>query len=279
MTDSPAPVPTNPSWERVLLARHARRPHALDYIQRLFTGFEEIHGDRAFGDDRAIVAGTGWLDQRAVAVIGQQKGRDTKQKVFRNFGMPRPEGYRKALRVMDLANKFSRPVVTLLDTPGAYPGKDAEERGQAEAIARNLRGMSRLGVPVVALVIGEGGSGGALALGVANRVLMLENAVYSVISPESCASIIYRDAAQAPRAAQALKLTASDALELGLIDRIVPEPGEGAHADPDGAASAAGEALREALEELSRMSPEELIEDRYRKFRRMGPPSLESGQS
>jgi acetyl-CoA carboxylase carboxyl transferase subunit alpha len=264
-----APVEANPSWERVQLARHPKRPHALDYIERLFTDFEELHGDRAFGDDAAIVAGLGWFEGRPVAVIGQQKGRDTKQKVLRNFGMPRPEGYRKARRIMQLAAKFRRPIVTLLDTPGAYPGRDAEERGQAEAIALNLKEMARLQTPLVAVVIGEGGSGGALALGVANQVLMLENAVYSVISPESCASIIYRDAAQAARAAAALRLTAADALELGLIDRIVPEPSEGAHADPDRAAAEVATALREALSALEKLSPEGLVEHRYNKFRRM----------
>jgi acetyl-CoA carboxylase carboxyl transferase subunit alpha len=254
----------------VLLARHAKRPHALDYIQRLFTDFQELHGDRAFADDHAIVAGPAWFEERPVMVVAQQKGRDTKQKVFRNWGMPRPEGYRKAMRLMELAAKFSRPIITLLDTPGAYPGKDAEERGQAEAIAQNLREMSRLPVPVIVVVIGEGGSGGALALGVGNRIYMLENAVYSVISPESCAAIIYRDAAQAPRAAAALKLTATDLLELGLIDGIVPEPGEGAHTDPGQAAEALRATLREALGALAGMTAEQLLEDRYQKFRRMG---------
>jgi acetyl-CoA carboxylase carboxyl transferase subunit alpha len=270
MAETQTPVPSNPSWERVLLARHPKRPHALDYIQRLFTDFEELHGDRAFADDHAIVAGMGWFEERPVVIVGQQKGRDTKQKVLRNFGMPRPEGYRKAMRIMQMAAKFSRPIIALLDTPGAYPGRDAEERGQAEAIAQNLREMSRLGVPVIAVVIGEGGSGGALALGVGNRIYMLENAVYSVISPESCASIIYRDAAQAPKAAEALKMTAADALELGLIDGIVPEPGEGAHTDPDRTAEALRTVLREALEQLSGMTPDQLIHDRYSKFRRMG---------
>jgi acetyl-CoA carboxylase carboxyl transferase subunit alpha len=212
----------------------------------------------------------GWFDGRPVAVIGQQKGRDTKQKVLRNFGMARPEGYRKARRAMQLAAKFGRPIVTLLDTPGAYPGRDAEERGQAEAIALNLREMSRLPVPVVAIVIGEGGSGGALALGVANRVYMLENAIYSVISPESCASIIYRDAAQAPRAAEALRLTAVDALDLGLIDGIVPEPPGGAHASPDQAGDAIRTTLRDALRDLQALTPSELVEGRYEKFRGMG---------
>src|SRR5882724_12175585 len=202
----PTPPKSNPSWDRVQLARHPKRPHSLDYIQRLFTDFREIHGDRFFADDHAIVSGMGWFEERPVMVIAQQKGRDTKQKVFRNWGMPRPEGYRKAIRLMQMAAKFSRPVITLLDTMGAYPGIDAEERGQAEAIAQNLREMSRLPVPVIAVVLGEGGSGGALALGVANRIYMMENSVYSVISPESCAAILYRDATRAPRAAAALKL-------------------------------------------------------------------------
>jgi acetyl-CoA carboxylase carboxyl transferase subunit alpha len=203
-------------------------------------------------------------------VIAHQKGRDTKQKVFRNWGMPRPEGYRKGIRLMELAAKFSRPILTLLDTPGAYPGKDAEERGEAEAIAQNLREMSRLGVPVIVVVIGEGGSGGALGLGVGNRIYMLENAVYSVISPESCAAIIYRDSGKAPEAAAALKMTAPDLLELGLIDGIVPEPGEGAHSDPDKAAEALGVTLSDSLAELSGMTAKRLIDERYEKFRRMG---------
>jgi acetyl-CoA carboxylase carboxyl transferase subunit alpha len=270
MADPQTPVPSNPSWERVLLARHPKRPHSLDYIQRLFTDFQELAGDRAYADDHAIVAGMAWFDQKPVMIVAQQKGRDTKQKVFRNWGMPRPEGYRKAMRLMELAAKFSRPVITLLDTPGAYPGRDAEERGQAEAIAQNLREMSRLGVPVIVVVIGEGGSGGALALGVGNRIYMLENAVYSVISPESCAAIIYRDAAQAPRAAAALKMTAPDLMELGLIDGIVPEPGEGAHTDPDQAAEALRATLREALAGLAGLDQQRLIDERYEKFRRMG---------
>jgi acetyl-CoA carboxylase carboxyl transferase subunit alpha len=260
----------NPSWARVQLARHPKRPHALDYIQRLFTNFRELHGDRSFSDDHAIVAGMGWLGEQPLMIVAQQKGHNTKQNVFHNFGMPRPEGYRKAMRLMELAAKFSRPIVTLLDTPGAYHGKDAEERGQGEAIAYNLREMSRLGVPVIVVVIGEGGSGGALALGVGNRIYMMENAVYSVISPESCAAIIYRDSGKAPQAAAALKMTAPDLLDLGLIDGIVPEPGEGAHTNPENAAEALGVVLREALTELSGMSPRELIDDRYDKFRRMG---------
>ncbi len=276
MADSPSPQLINPSWERVQLARHPKRPHALDYVQRLFTGFHELHGDRAFADDHAIVAGMGWFEKQPVMVVAQQKGRDTKQKVLRNWGMPRPEGYRKAIRLMELAAKFSRPIVTLLDTPGAYPGKEAEERGTAEAIATNLREMSRLGVPIIVIVIGEGGSGGALAMGVGNRIYMLENAVYSVISPESCAAIIYRDAGKAPQAAAAMKMTAPDLLELGLIDGIVPEPGEGAHSDPDNAAEAVGLVLREALLELAGMSPQQLIDERYAKFRNMGAFFTES---
>jgi acetyl-CoA carboxylase carboxyl transferase subunit alpha len=270
MADSQTPIVSNPSWDRVQLARHAKRPHALDYIQRLVTDFTELHGDRAYGDDHSIVAGMGWFEQKPVMLIGQQKGRDTKQKLLRNFGMPKPEGYRKAMRLMELADKFSRPVITLLDTPGAYPGIDAEERGQAEAIAQNLRVMSRLGVPVIVVVIGEGGSGGALALGVGNRIYMLENAVYSVISPESCAAIIYRDSSKAPLAAAALKITAPDLLGLGIIDGIVPEPPGGAHNDPDAAAESLRGTLREALQGLCAMSSQELIEDRYGKFRRMG---------
>jgi acetyl-CoA carboxylase carboxyl transferase subunit alpha len=211
-----------------------------------------------------------FFEDRPVMVIGQQKGRDTKQKLHRNFGMPKPEGYRKAMRLMSLAGKFRRPIVNFLDTPGAYPGVDAEERGQAEAIAVNLREMSRLRVPVIAIVIGEGGSGGALGLGVANRVYMLENAYYSVITPESCAAIIYRDSGKAPEAARALRLTSADLLSLKLIDGVIPEPAEGAHTDSDKAADFVRETLRAALSELSRMSPQELIDDRYNKFRRMG---------
>ncbi len=252
------------------LARHPKRPHSLDYIQRLFTNFHELHGDRAFGDDHAIVGGMGWFYEKPVMVLAQEKGRDTKQKIFRNFGCPRPEGYRKAMRLMELAAKFNRPIITFLDTQGAWPGKDAEERGQGEAIAYNLREMSRLGVPIVVVVIGEGGSGGALALGVGNRVFMMENAIYSVISPESCAAIIYRDSGKAPQAAAALKMTAPDLKELGLIDGIIPEPGEGAHTDPDNAAEALGGTVKVALEELSAMSAQELIDERYEKFRRMG---------
>ena len=257
-------------WQRVQLARHPKRPHSLDYIQKLFTDFHEIHGDRSFADDPAIVCGMALFEGVPLMLVGQQKGRDTKQKLYRNFGMPKPEGYRKALRVMRLAAKFGRPIVTLLDTPGAYPGIDAEERGQAEAIAVNLREMARLPVPVVVICIGEGGSGGALALGVGDRVYMLENAVYSVISPESCAAIVWRDSGKAELAATALKLTAQDLLRLELIDGIIPEPPEGAQADPDRAAEAIRETLRVALQELRSLTPEQLVERRYVKFRKMG---------
>jgi acetyl-CoA carboxylase carboxyl transferase subunit alpha len=267
----------SPSWQRVQLARHPKRPHSLDYIQRLITDFSELHGDRAFGDDAAIVCGFGFFEGIPVVVVGQQKGRDTKQKLHRNFGMPKPEGYRKAMRVMEMAAKFGRPVITLLDTPGAYPGIDAEERGQAEAIAMNLREMSRLGVPIIAICIGEGGSGGALALGVGNRVYMLENAIYSVISPESCAAIIWRDSGKAELAATALKLTAEDLVELGLIDGIIPEPEEGAHSDHDKAVENVRQTLRQALEELRQLSPEALVEQRYQRFRKMGNFFSETG--
>jgi acetyl-CoA carboxylase carboxyl transferase subunit alpha len=258
------------AWRRVQLARHPKRPHALDYIERIFTDFQEIHGDRLFGDDPAIVCGGAFLAGKPVMVIGEQKGRDTKQKLYRNFGMPKPEGYRKALRVMQLASKFGRPIITLLDTPGAYPGIDAEERGQAEAIARNLREMARLGVPVLTICIGEGGSGGALALGVGNRVFMLENAVYSVISPESCAAIIWRDSTKAELAAAALRLTAEELLKLELIDGIVGEPSGGAHEDVDAAARLLSESLVKSLDSLAGLSPDELVTQRYSKFRRMG---------
>src|SRR5882724_6519176 len=263
-------APKNIAWQRVLLARYPKRPHTLDYIERVITDFHEIHGDRLFADDPAIVCGMGFLEGRAVMIVGEQKGRDTKQKLHRNFGMPKPEGYRKAIRVMQLAAKFGRPILTFLDTPGAYPGIDAEERGQAEAIAHNLREMSRLATPVICVCIGEGGSGGALALGVGNHVYLMENAVYSVISPESCAAIIYRDAARAEEAAAALKLTAPDLLRLGLIDGIIPEPPEGAHTDADAAAAFLRDALRGALDQLGALSPKELVEQRYTKFRQMG---------
>jgi acetyl-CoA carboxylase carboxyl transferase subunit alpha len=270
LTESIEQSPPNPSWERVQLARHPKRPHSRDYIDRLVTGFEELHGDRFFGDDKSILAGIGRLDGQPVMIIGQQKGRDTKEKLLRNFGMPKPEGYRKALRLMQLAAKFRRPIITLIDTPGAYPGIDAEERGQAEAIAYNLREMSRLVSPIISVIIGEGGSGGALALGIGNRVYMLENSYYSVIAPESCAAIIWRDSGKAPLAAAALRLTAADLLEMNLIDGIVPEPPEGAHMDPDAAAQFLRQALKQALDDLLAMPPERIIEERYAKFRQMG---------
>jgi acetyl-CoA carboxylase carboxyl transferase subunit alpha len=258
------------AWQRVLLARHPKRPHTLDYIERLFTDFHEIHGDRSFADDAAIVCGMAFFEGRPVMLVGEQKGRDTKQKLHRNFGMPKPEGYRKAIRVMQIAAKFGRPIITFLDTPGAYPGIDAEERGQAEAIARNLREMARLRTPVISIVIGEGGSGGALALGVGNQVFMMENSVYSVISPESCAAIIWRDSAKAELAASALRLTAEDLLSFGLIDGIIPEPAGGAQEDPDGAAELLRANLRKALEELGRLSQDQLVQQRYAKYRKMG---------
>jgi acetyl-CoA carboxylase carboxyl transferase subunit alpha len=263
-------APATEAWKRVQLARHPKRPHALDYIERVFTEFSELHGDRYFGDDPAIVAGFAFFDGKPVVIVAEQKGRDTKQKLFRNFGMPKPEGYRKAIRVMQVAAKFGRPVITLLDTPGAYPGIDAEERGQAEAIARNLREMARLSCPVITVCIGEGGSGGALALGVGNRVYMLENAVYSVISPESCAAIIWRDSAKAELAAAALKITAPDLLSLGLIDEIVPEPPGGAQENPDAAAELLKAGLRKGLGELTRLTANEVVQQRYTKFRKMG---------
>jgi len=258
------------AWQRVQNARHKDRPHTLDYIQRILTDFQEIHGDRLFGDDPAIVCGFGKLDGRPIMLIGEQKGRDTRQKLHRNFGMPKPEGYRKALRAMQLAAKFDRPIVTFMDTPGAYPGIDAEERGQAEAIARNLREMARLPVPVISVCIGEGGSGGALALGVGNCVFMLENAVYSVISPESCAAIVWRDKDKAELAAAALRMTGEDMTKLGLVDGTIPEPPGGAHADYDEAARLLKERLVRTLDDLGRLGTNELLQTRYQKFRKMG---------
>ena len=256
--------------QRVRVARHPRRPYTLDYLERVFTDFVELKGDRLFRDDPAIVGGWARLSGDPVVVIGHQKGRDTKQNLQRNFGMPHPEGYRKALRLMHMAERFNAPVITLIDTPGAYPGLGAEERGQAEAIARNLEEMAALEIPFVAAVIGEGGSGGALALGVADRLLMMENAIYSVISPEGCAAILWNDATQKERAAEALRLTARDLLDLGVIDEIVPEPAGGAHADPDGAADALGAALAKLIGELDQLDPQERIRLRADKYRRMG---------
>jgi acetyl-CoA carboxylase carboxyl transferase subunit alpha len=273
--DPPEPIANNPSWQRVQLARHPKRPHAMDYIQALITGFEELHGDRFFGDDLSTLTGMGFFEGRPVMVVGQQKGRDTKDKLKRNFGMPKPEGYRKAMRVMELAAKFRRPIITFIDTPGAYPGIDAEERGQAAAIAYNLREMSRLTSPVISFVIGEGGSGGALGIGVSNRLYMLENAYYSVISPESCAAIIYRDSGKAPEAAAALCLTADDLLRLSLIDGIVAEPPGGAHLDPESAIAALRVTLKQALKDLSFRTGQEIISERYAKFRAMGTAFIE----
>ena len=270
LTPDAPPPELDPAWKRVQLARHPKRPHSLDYIERLFTDFQELHGDRSFADDPAIIAGMARFEGRPIVIVAEEKGRNTKERLQRNFGMPKPEGYRKALRVMQLAAKFGRPVITFLDTTGAYPGIDAEERGQAEAIARNLREMARLAVPVIVACIGEGGSGGALALGVGNTVLMFENAVYSVISPESCASIIYRDSGKAERAAAALRLTSEDLDRLGLIDTIIPEPEGGAQEDPDAAAENLRQALRHSLLGLAGLNGEQLVEHRYAKFRKMG---------
>ena len=257
-------------YQRVQIARHPRRPYSLDYIEKCFTDFRELHGDRHFADDPAIVGGVAYFEGRPVVVIGQQKGRDTRENLVRRFGMPNPEGYRKALRLMQLADRFRIPVVTLVDTPGAYPGLGAEERGQAEAIAVNLREMATFGVPIVTVVIGEGGSGGALAIAVADRVLMFEYSVYSVISPEGCASILWRDGKQGARAAEALRLAAPDLQALGVVDGVMPEPAGGAHRDPDTAAATLARALRENLDALAGVSPEELVRLRGERFRRIG---------
>ena len=257
------------AWHKTELARHAQRPYTLDYAERLFTDWSEIHGDRFFGDDPAIVCGLARYHGDEVMVIGHQKGRDTKQRVYRNFGQANPEGYRKALRCMKMAEKFKRPVFTFIDTPGAYPGLGAEERGQAEAIARNLREMARLSVPIITTITGEGGSGGALALAVADRVFMMENAVYSVISPEGCASIMWRDAAKKEVAAQALRITAPNMKELGVIDEIILEPDGGAHLDHDAAASLVEEVLQKNYTALKSMPTAELLDARYNKFRHM----------
>ena len=257
-------------WQKTLVARHAKRPYTLDYVRLLIEGFVEIHGDRRFADDPAIIAGFGSFRGRAVVVVGHQKGRDTKEKIYRNFGMPRPEGYRKALRAMKLAEKYRRPVVTLIDTPGAYPGIGAEERGQAEAIAVNLREMARLTVPVLVTVTGEGGSGGALAIGVGDRVNILEFSVYSVISPEGCAAILWRDASRMREAARAMKMTAPDLLALDIVDEIVPEVTGGAHVDPPRQAALLGEVLERQLDALERLSGDALVAGRYDRFRRMG---------
>jgi acetyl-CoA carboxylase carboxyl transferase subunit alpha len=257
-------------WQRVQLARHPERPYTLDYITLMTTDFIELHGDRYFGDDHAIVGGFGKLDGKTVMMIGHQKGRDTKSNIYRNFGMPNPEGYRKALRLMKLAEKFGKPIVTLLDTPGAYPGIEAEERGQAEAIARNLFEMAQLRVPIVVAIIGEGASGGALGLGVGNRILMLENAWYSVIAPESCSSILWKTWDYKEQAAEALKLTAKDLLQQKIIDRIVPEPVGGAHKSPKEAADILRKILSEEIEMLLKIKPDKLAENRIEKFGAMG---------
>ncbi len=257
-------------WQRVQLARHPDRPYTLDYIERMTTDFLELHGDRYFKDDKAVVGGFGKLDGRTVMIIGQQKGRDTKSNLYRNFGMPNPEGYRKALRLMKLAEKFNRPVITMLDTPGAYPGLEAEERGQAEAIARNLFEMSRLRVPILVVIIGEGASGGALGIGVGDRILMMENAWYSVISPESCSSILWRSWDYKEQAAEALRLTAPDLVEQKIVDRIIPEPMGGAHRDPDKAAETLLTVLVEELRSIAKLKPEKLVEKRIQKFAGMG---------
>jgi acetyl-CoA carboxylase carboxyl transferase subunit alpha len=257
-------------WQRVQLARHPDRPYTIDYIDRITTDFIELHGDRYFRDDKAIVGGFARLDGKSVMIIGHQKGRDTKSNLYRNFGMPNPEGYRKALRLMKLAEKFNRPIITMLDTPGAYPGLEAEERGQAEAIARNLFEMSKLRVPIIVVIIGEGASGGALGIGVGDRILMMENAWYSVISPESCSSILWRSWDYKEQAAEALRLTAPDLVEQKIVDRIIPEPLGGAHRDPDEAARRLKETLLEELKVVSRLKGDKLVEKRVQKFGAMG---------
>jgi acetyl-CoA carboxylase carboxyl transferase subunit alpha len=258
------------AWQRLQLARHPQRPYTDDYIRILFENFSEIHGDRNFSDDSALITGMATFHGKPVMIVGNQKGRDTKQRLARNFGQAKPEGYRKAMRAMELAAKFHRPILIFVDTQGAYPGVDAEERGQAEAIAFNLREMSRLPVPIIVTITGEGGSGGALAIAVGDRVYMLENSVYSVISPEGCASIMWRDPSKAEVAAEALKITAPDLLEMKLIDEIVPEPDGGAHNDHQAAAKLLEPVLARSLNELSQLTPERLVEQRYQKFRNMG---------
>jgi acetyl-CoA carboxylase carboxyl transferase subunit alpha len=257
-------------WQKTLVARHSERPYTLDYVQALMTDWVEVHGDRQFGDDPSIVAGFANFRGHSVAVVGHQKGRGTKERILRNFGQPRPEGYRKALRVMHLAQRFGKPVLSFIDTPGAYPGIEGEERGQAEAIARNLIEMASLRVPIVVVVTGEGGSGGALALGVGDRVYMLEYATYSVISPEGCAAILWKDQDKKAEAAEAMRVTAPDLLELRVIDGIIPEPPGGAHTDPGETAKRVGRTLEEALADLRKKSPEQLLEARYRKVRALG---------
>lgn len=257
-------------WQRVQLARHPQRPYTLDYIDRMMSSFLELHGDRAFGDDPAIVSGIGVMDGRKVVILGHQKGRTTKDKLHRNFGMPHPEGYRKALRIMNLAGKFKRPIVCLIDTPGAFPGIGAEERGQAEAIARNLFEMSHLPVPIVIAIIGEGASGGALGIGVGDRILMMENTWYSVISPEGCSAILWGDSTKAEQAADAMQLTASDLVELGIVDKVIKEPVGGAHQNYDEAARILKESIRAELNELEKIPTDRLIDARVEKYAKMG---------
>lgn len=257
-------------YQRCQVARHQDRPYTLDYIAAIFSEFSELHGDRRFADDPAVVAGFALLDGDPVAVVGHQKGRDTAAKLHRNFGMPRPEGYRKALRIMEMAARYHRPVISFIDTPGAYPGIDAEERGQAEAIAFNLMEMARLPVPIIVVVTGEGGSGGALGLGVGDRILMLEHAIYSVISPEGCAAILWKDQARAEEAARALRLTAKDLKDFGVIDEILSEPAGGAHMDPDTMAKTVGIAIKRQLKQIRRVKPDTLVNRRYKKYRDMG---------
>lgn len=258
------------SWQKVQLSRHPNRPYMLDYVGMIMEDFIEIHGDRHFGDDRALLTGLARIGGEKVMVLGHQKGRDTKENLERNFGCAHPEGYRKAMRIMDLAEKFHVPIVCLIDTPGAYPGVGAEERGQSEAIAYNLREMAGLKVPIICIVIGEGGSGGALGIGVGNRVFVLENAYYSVISPEGCAAILWKERTKAPKAAEALKLTGVELIKLGVIDGVIPEPLGGAHRDPKATAEEIKKTIVENLEELSKLSGDELVEDRYEKYRSMG---------
>lgn len=257
-------------WQKVQIARHPMRPYSMDYIRLLSEGFLELHGDRGYGDDKALVGGFARIDGKSLMIIGQQKGRDTKEKLIHNFGMMHPEGYRKALRLFYMAQKFKTPILVLIDTPGAYPGIEAEERGQAEAIARNIREMAVLEVPIVVVIIGEGASGGALGIGLGDRIIMLEYAWYSVISPEGCAAILWRDAAKAPDAAEALKVTSHDVLELGIIDQIIPEPSGGAHNDPEKTAERMKIEILKSYSELEKLSTEQLIEQRIKKYRIMG---------
>jgi acetyl-CoA carboxylase carboxyl transferase subunit alpha len=258
------------SWENVQLSRHEARPHSLDYVSRIFQGFREIHGDRKYGDDTAIIGGMAFLNGEPVMIVGHQKGRNTRERLYRNYGMPKPEGYRKAIRLMHLAEKFGRPIFSFVDTPGAYPGIGAEKRGQAQAIAENLRAMAQIRVPIIVTVLGEGGSGGALAIGVGDRVLMLEHAIYSVISPESCSAILWKDQDHAKEAAENLRLTAEHLLRFSVIDEIVPEPPGGAHTDWDATARSLKDCLVRSLEDLSGSETQELLSARYQRFRKLG---------